>query len=97
MDQGTLRRDQIIAQLENLIAKTKLHSPQFSDLEIRILPSQVAGNPYVVDISSGRFSRRVTVDARTAQHFHTERLDQNLSRELRSAMISVARWAKGSQ
>jgi hypothetical protein len=81
-------------RLQSLIAKIKLQSQDFADLDIRVYPALVPGNPHVIDISKKRFSRRVTVDARKAKRLETDLLDPELMRDLRSAMISVARLAK---
>ena len=84
----------VVDRLERLIAKIRLQSQDFSGLDIRVYPAMVPGNPHVIDISKKRFSRRVTVDAKKAKRLETDLLDPELMRELRSAMMAVARLAK---
>jgi len=93
VEQITLRGEQALARLENLVAKVKLQSSDFSDIDVRIYPAQMAGTPYIIDISEGRFARRVIVDARTAMHLQPGNVDAGLSRDLRTAMLTVARRA----
>ena len=81
-------------RLQSLMAKIRLQSHDFADLDIRVYPAFVPGNPHLIDISTKRFSRRVTVDARKAKRLETDLLDPDLMRELRAAMIAVARLAK---
>jgi len=93
MEPQLLRGDQINAQLGNLVAKIKLQSSDFSDLNCRVCPTQTTGISYLIEISKGRFVRRVNVDGRTIQHRQSGQSSENLSRELRSAMLAVARRA----
>lgn len=88
------KRNFILPRLENLVSKIKLQSRDFSDVDFRVFPPQKEGSPYVIEVSKGRFARRVFVDLRTIQHFHPGHLDPNLVRELRIAMLAVARLAR---
>jgi hypothetical protein len=92
--QQTLKVDSILAELQKLLSKLKLQSPDFVDLDCRVLAIPSTASPYVIDISKGRMIRRVIVDPRTAEHFHLGHLDPNLLREIRSAMLAVARRAR---
>jgi hypothetical protein len=94
VEQQKLRGDLILAPLENLVSRLKLQSPDFSDLDFRVYPAQAGRSSLVIDISKGRFARRVTVNPKTAQHLQPEHFDSNLSREVRTAMLTVARWAQ---
>jgi hypothetical protein len=93
VEQKTLRGDQIVLRLENLVAKVKLQSADFSDIQFRVYPAPMAGMSYAIDISEGRFSRRVVVDRTTAMQLQSGSLDTILPREVRSAMLTVARRA----
>ena len=92
MQQRTLMQRQILVQLENLISKLKLQSPEFSDLDCIILPGYAGGSSYVIEISQGRFSRRVIVDPRMIEHLQSAQFDANLLQEVRNAMRTIARW-----
>jgi hypothetical protein len=94
VEQPTLRGDLILAQLENLISKLKLQSPDFADLDLRVYPGHAGRCSFVIDVSKGRFARRVIVDPKTAKHLQPEHFDSNLAREVRTAMLTVARWAQ---
>ena len=83
----------IRTQLENLVSKVKLQSPEFSDLDCSVLPSETVAHSYVIDISEGRFARRVIVNPITVKHLQTAQIDSNLLQEIRNAMRTVARWA----
>jgi hypothetical protein len=72
----------------------KVQYYDFTDLDFRVFPPVKDGSPYVIEMSKGRFVRRVLVDLRTAQRLDLWRLDANLVRELRSAMLSIARLAR---
>jgi hypothetical protein len=92
MQQRTLKQRQIVLLLEHLVTKLKMQSPDFHDLDINILPDYTAARAYIIDISKGRFARRVIVDLRTVEQ--SGRLDSNMSQELRNAMRTVTNWAK---
>jgi hypothetical protein len=94
MERGKARDRPVADQLQSLIAKIRLQSQDFADLDIRVYPALVPGNPHVIDISKKRYSRRVTVDARRAQRLQTDLLDPDIIRELRTAMMAVARLAR---
>jgi len=66
-----------------------LQSPDFSDLDFRVYPAHAGRSSFVMDISKGRFARRVTVNPKTAQHLQPEHFDSNLAREVRIAMLTV--------
>ncbi len=84
----------ILTRLENLVKKMKVQYHDFSELDFRIFPPTKDGSPYIIEMSKGRLVRRVLVDLRTAQRLHLLRIDANLVRELRSAMLSIARLAR---
>jgi hypothetical protein len=91
MQQRTLKQRQIVVQLENLVSRLKSQSPEFYDLDISILPDYAAVSSYVIDVSKGRFSRRIIVDLRTIEQ--SGRLDSTMSQEIRNAMRTVTKWA----
>ena len=93
MQQRILTQNQILTQIENLIAKLKRQSADFSDLDSSVLPGSSGGSSYVIDISKGRFAQRVTVDLRMIERLQSARFDATLSQEIRNAMRTVARWA----
>src|SRR5690242_18524129 len=93
MQQRILMQRQILVQLENLLSKLKSQSPEYSELDCSILPGHAGGSSYVIEISQGRFSRRVIVDPRMFEHLQSAQLDSNLLQEVRNAMRTVARWA----
>ena len=88
------KKGAILARLENLVKKMKVQYHDFSELDFRVFPPPKDGSPYVIEMSKGRFVRRVFVDLRTAQHLHLVRVDVNLVRELRTAMLGIARLAR---
>jgi hypothetical protein len=94
MQKRKLTPHQILAQLENLVSKLKVQSPEFSDLDSSVLPSHSEGSAYVIDISKGRFTRRVTVDLKSIERLQSAHFDANLSQEIRNAMRIVARWVQ---
>jgi hypothetical protein len=93
-EHGTPGNRAVADQLQTLVAKVRLQSQDFSGLDIRVYPAMVSGNPHVIDISHKRFSRRVTIDAKKAKRLQVDLLDPEIMRELRSAMIAVARLAR---
>src|SRR5713226_10334640 len=84
----------ILTRLENLMKKMKVQYHDFSELDFRVFPPLKDGSPYVIEMSKGRFVRRVLVDLTTAQRLHLLRIDANLVRELRTAMLGIARLAR---
>ncbi len=88
------KKGAILARLENLVKKMRVQYHDFSELDFRIFPPLKDGSPYVIEMSKGHFVRRVLVDQRTAQRLDLWRLDANLVRELRSAMLGIARLAR---
>jgi hypothetical protein len=93
MQERILTQHLILTQLENLVSKVKLQSPEFSDLDCSVFPSETAAHSYVIDISEGRFARRVIVNPITVKHLWSAQFDSNLLQEIRNAMRTVARWA----
>ncbi|HEV2521403.1 MAG TPA: hypothetical protein VGT24_03400 [Candidatus Acidoferrales bacterium] len=94
MQQQILSKNQILAQLENLVSKLKRQSPDFSDLDASVLPGSSGGSSYVIDISKGRYAQRVTVNLKAIERLQTAHSDANLSQEIRNAMRTVARWVR---
>jgi len=94
MHQRTLTQHRILAQLENLVSKVKLQSPEFSDLDFSVFPGPSGVNSYVIDISEDRFSLRVIVEPIAVKNLQSPHFDSSLSLEIRNAMRTVARWAQ---
>ena len=97
MRERILTQHLILTQLENLVSKLKLQSPEFSDLDCSVFPSETAAHSYVIDISEGRFARRVIVNPITVKQLQSAQFDSNLLQEIRNAMRTVARWAHESK
>jgi hypothetical protein len=89
----------IVARLENLVRKIKFQSADLPDIDFRVFAPQYEGGPYMVEVSKGRFSRRVAVDLKTVRALRTqaEHFNPQLLRELRTAMMAVARLASASK
>jgi hypothetical protein len=85
---------QIVQQLRILVQRVKAHSPEYSSLDVFVYPPLALGQPYMIDVSDGRVSRRVWVNAQTAHNLQSGLADTHLSRELRSTMMTVARFAQ---
>lgn len=92
---GDTKKGAILARLENLVSKLKLQYHDSSDVDFRIFPPTTDGSPYVIEMSKSRFVRRVFVDPETAQRLHVWHPDPHLVRELRTAMLGIARLARG--
>jgi len=84
----------ILTQLENMVSKMQVQSPNFSELDFRVYPRGNSGSSYMIDISRGRFSQSVVVDPGTVRRLETGQSDANLLREIRNAMLSISRWSK---
>jgi hypothetical protein len=84
---------QIVQVLRNLVQRVRAQSAGYSDLDALVSPPHGLGQPYTIDISDGRFSRRVWVDTQTAHNLQSGMADARLSRELRSTMMTVSRLA----
>ena len=87
----TPKHYQVLQQLRLLAQRVKAQSADYSDLEVLVSPPQIPGRPYFIDISKGRVSRRVSVDAHMLQNMQSGLVDAQLSRELRATMMAVAR------
>ena len=84
---------QIVQQLNLLVQRVKGQSPDYSDLNVLVSAPHIPGQPYAIDISDRRFSRRVYVDPQKAQNLQSGSIEAHLSRELRSTMMMVTRLA----
>ena len=84
----------MLTQLENMVAKMQMQSPNFSELDFRVYPRGNSSSSYMIDISRGRFSQSVVVDPGTVRRIETGQSDANLLREIRNAMLSISRWSK---
>ena len=94
MHRRTPTQHLILTQLENLVSKLKLQSPEFSDLEFSVFPGPPGVISYVIEISEGRFSRRVIVEPMVVKNLQSPHFESSLSLEIRNAMRTVARWAQ---
>lgn len=83
----------ILQQLENLLLKVKMQTKDASNVDLRVFEPQVHGQPYIVEISQGRFVRRVPVEYHTALNLKMNQPDPGLMRELRTAIMAVRRLA----
>ena len=92
MQERIVTQHLILTKLENLVSKLKLQSPEFSNLDCGVFPSETGAHSYVIDISEGRFTRRVIVDPITVKLLHSAQFDSNLLQEIRNAIRTVARW-----
>ena len=84
----------VLTQLENMVSKMQLQSPNFSELDFRVYPRGNVGASYMIDISRGRYSQSVIVDQGMVRRLETGQSDANLLREIRNAMLSISRWSK---
>ncbi len=96
---ANIRGKVILSRLESLARKIKLQSGDLPDIDFRVFAPQTAGGPFIIEVSKGRFRRRVAVDLKTVRilNVQPEHFDPNLSRELRNAMLAVARLAAATQ
>jgi hypothetical protein len=85
---------QIAQQLRLLVQRVKAQSADYSELNLLVSPPHVPGHPYAIDVSQGRFSRRVWVDPQKAQNLQSGLVEAHLTRELRSTMMMVTRLAQ---
>ena len=86
-----LKQNQVINKLQALVTRVRLQSPEYADLEIRVSPPNAPGNPYTIDVSKGRISRQVTVDAKAVEQMQYGTVDALITRDLRAAMSAVSR------
>ena len=92
---GTARsKEQIILQLENFLLKVRMLTKDAGEVELRVFEPQVHGQPYIVEVSHGRFARRVPVEYHTALNLKLNQPDPGLVRELRTAILAVRRLAQ---
>jgi hypothetical protein len=89
-----IKHDQVVSRLESLIVKIRLQSPEFQELDIRVSPAHVGATSYVVDISKERISKRVPVGSKIAHELQMGRVEFSLTRDLRTAMMTVMRQAR---
>jgi len=86
-------KEQIVTQLENIVQKVKLQTLDAAEVDCRIFEPQGTGQPYVIEVSKGRFVRRVAVDNKLIQALKVNVPDPNLMREIRTAFMAVKRLA----
>lgn len=86
-------KEQVVTQLENLIQKVKLQTLESSEVDCRVFEPQAAGQAYIIEVSKGRFIRRVAVENKVIQTLKVNVPDPNLMRELRTAFMTVKRLA----
>jgi len=86
-------KEQVSQRLENVVRKAKISCQGADEVTCRILPPNVQGHPYMIEVSESRYVRRVPVDASTVQHLSVGQPDPALMRELRTAILAVHRMA----
>ena len=86
-------KEQIVHRLENLARKVKVLSQGAGNIECRVFSPQAEGNPYVIEVSSDRFTRRVEVSLTTVKRLNLGQPDPILMRDLRTAILVVTRLA----
>lgn len=89
-----LAKEQVLQQLGNMVERVKLLAREVTDLNLRILEPQVHGQPYIIEVSSGRYVRRVPVEHRRALNLRLNQPDPVVMRELRTAILAVCRLAQ---
>ena len=87
-------KEQIILQLENFLHKVQVLTRDAGEVEMRVFEPQVHGQPYIIEVSEGRFTRRVPVEYHTALSLKLNHPDPGLVRELRTAIMAVRRLAQ---
>ena len=94
MKQQTHQEDQILARLKSLVAKIRMQSSESSDLDFHVCTSNSRINPYIIEVSKGRYARTVLIDQRTVRILESGNSDANLYREIRVAILTVTKWAQ---
>ncbi len=87
-------KEHTVVRLENVVRKVKIQTQGSADVECRIFPPPAQGNPYIIEISLDRYSRRVPVDMNALQRIDVGQGDPILMRELRTAILAVTRLSK---
>lgn len=65
-----------------------------ADMDYHIYPPYTPTEPYIIELSRGRFCRRVPVDGIVVRRLLQGRPDPALMRDVRTAMLAVARRAR---
>ena len=86
-------KEQVVQRLENVVRKAKVFCQGADDVACRILPPQGHGQPFLIEVHQDRYTKRVSVDVKIAQHLNLGQPDPGLMRELRSAIMAVQRLA----
>jgi hypothetical protein len=90
-------KEHVVQRLENLVRKVKVLSQGTPDVDCRVFPPQVHGQPYVVEVYKDRYSRRVPVDMMTVNRLVLGQSDPALLRDLRTAILAVLRLSQRRQ
>ncbi len=86
--------ERLLQKLENLVRKVKVLSQGASEVDCRVFAPPAPGEPFVVEVSKDRFVRRVTVDEMTVERLRLGQPDPFLMRDLRTAILTVSRFAQ---
>jgi hypothetical protein len=86
--------DPLLPKLAALISKAKLFSSAFAHLDVRVYQDDANKGIFFIEVFKDRCSRRVLINARTAENVRNGLTDVILLREVRSALQFVATQSK---
>lgn len=89
-----LIKQQVLLWLESIVRKVSVFSSSEGDVDFRVLPPEGGKGTYMIEVSKGKYSRRVRVDSLMVERRHTHQVAPMLVRDLRSAVTALTRLAQ---
>ena len=86
--------DPLLPKLANLATKAKLLSSDFANVGVRVFPDEMNRGLYFIELTKGRSSRRVRVEASVAESVRRGFTDVLLMKDLRTALQYIVQQAK---
>jgi hypothetical protein len=86
-----LIKQQVLLWLESIVRKVSVFSSGEGDVEFRVLPPEGGRGAYQIQVSKGKYSRRVRIDSLMVERRHTHQITPMIVRDLKNAVTSLVR------
>jgi len=89
-----LIKQQVLLWLESIVRKVSVFSSGDGDVDFRVLPPEGGKGAYQIQVSKGKYSRRVRIDSMMVERRHTHQITPMIVRDLKNAVTSLVRLAQ---
>lgn len=85
-----LVKQQVLLWLDSIVRKVGVFSSD-PDVDFRVLPPEGNKGTYQIQVSKGKYSRRVRIDSLMVERRHSHQVTPMIVRDLKNAITSINR------